>query len=196
MRKLIFVAAFLAATMTAIAVAQGTAKAPQQEMMPFGCSHLTVVQDFRPFAEKVWDVDLWRRKGGMPKQATLEIMKDWRHCAASPRHRAKMKKAWLEAKDAFLDYRKGKMANRRYWDAISPPGLAILEAIAECESGGDPRAVSPDGSFRGKYQFDYGTWASVGGSGDPAAAPEREQDERAAALYRSRGSSPWPVCGI
>ena len=70
-----------------------------------------------------------------------------------------------------------------------------LESIASCESGGDPTAVSSDGAYRGKYQFDRGTWASVGGSGDPAAAPEAEQDYRAALLYQRAGSSPWPVCG-
>jgi Transglycosylase-like domain len=70
-----------------------------------------------------------------------------------------------------------------------------LEAIAACESGGDPTVVSSDGTYRGKYQFDYSTWASVGGSGDPAAAPEAEQDMRAAMLYAQAGSSPWPVCG-
>lgn len=72
---------------------------------------------------------------------------------------------------------------------------ATLTAIASCESGGDPAAVSADGAYRGKYQFDYGTWASVGGSGDPAAAPEAEQDYRAALLYARAGSSPWPNCG-
>jgi hypothetical protein len=72
---------------------------------------------------------------------------------------------------------------------------ATLSAIASCESGGDPTAVSADGAYRGKYQFDYGTWASVGGSGDPAAAPEAEQDYRAALLYARGGSSPWPICG-
>lgn len=75
---------------------------------------------------------------------------------------------------------------------VSP---ATLESIAACESGGDPTAVSSDGSYRGKYQFDFGTWASVGGSGDPAAASEAEQDYRAALLYAQAGSSPWPVCG-
>jgi soluble lytic murein transglycosylase-like protein len=75
---------------------------------------------------------------------------------------------------------------------VSP---ATLDSIAACESGGDPTAVSADGSYRGKYQFDYGTWASVGGSGDPAAAPEAEQDYRAALLYSRGGSSPWPICG-
>jgi hypothetical protein len=72
---------------------------------------------------------------------------------------------------------------------------AVLRSIAACESGGDPHAVGGGGSFRGKYQFDYGTWARVGGSGDPAAAPEAEQDRRAAMLYARAGSSPWPVCG-
>ena len=73
--------------------------------------------------------------------------------------------------------------------------VATLDSIAACESGGDPAAVSADGTYRGKYQFDYGTWASVGGSGDPAAAPEAEQDYRAALLYSRGGSSPWPICG-
>jgi soluble lytic murein transglycosylase-like protein len=81
----------------------------------------------------------------------------------------------------------------------SPESLGVstatLDSIAACESGGNPTAVSPDGTYRGKYQFDYGTWASVGGSGDPAAAPEAEQDYRAAVLYSRAGSSPWPICG-
>jgi hypothetical protein len=81
--------------------------------------------------------------------------------------------------------------------ATLPAGVsqATLDAIGACESGGDPTAVSSDGSYRGKYQFDYGTWESMGGSGDPAAAPEAEQDYRAALLYAQAGSSPWPVCG-
>ena len=70
-----------------------------------------------------------------------------------------------------------------------------LAAIAACESGGDPTAVSPDGTYRGKYQFDQQTWESVGGTGDPAAAPEAVQDEMAARLQAQQGSSPWPVCG-
>lgn len=81
--------------------------------------------------------------------------------------------------------------------ASLPGGISqtTLDAIGACESGGDPTAVSSDGSYRGKYQFDYGTWESVGGSGDPAAAAEQEQDYRAALLYAQSGSSPWPICG-
>jgi hypothetical protein len=84
-------------------------------------------------------------------------------------------------------------------DFASPESFGVsqatLESIAACESGADPTAVSADGTYRGKYQFDTGTWASVGGSGDPAAAPEAEQDMRAAMLYSQSGSSPWPICG-
>jgi transglycosylase-like protein len=77
----------------------------------------------------------------------------------------------------------------------APAASPALEAIAACESGGNPSAIGGGGAYRGKYQFDYGTWASVGGSGDPAAAPEAEQDKRAAMLYSRTGASSWPVCG-
>ena len=86
---------------------------------------------------------------------------------------------------------------RRELFATLPGGvtMATLESIASCESGGDPTAVSSDGTYRGKYQFHPSTWEAVGGSGDPAAAPEAEQDYRAALLLSQSGSSPWPVCG-
>src|SRR5919206_113634 len=71
---------------------------------------------------------------------------------------------------------------------------ATLDRIAECESGGDPRAVSPGGRYRGKYQFSVATWQALGGRGDPAEAPERVQDRMAAKLLRLRGTSPWPNC--
>jgi len=81
----------------------------------------------------------------------------------------------------------------------SPESVGVssstLQAIAACESGGDPTAVSADGTYHGLYQFDYGTWASVGGSGDPGAASPAEQTYRAALLYSRSGSSPWPICG-
>lgn len=91
-----------------------------------------------------------------------------------------------------------KRARAQQGGAITGGGGAAspqLQAIAACESGGNPSAIGGGGSFRGKYQFDYGTWASVGGSGDPAAAPEAEQDARANALLSRSGTSPWPVCG-
>ncbi len=70
-----------------------------------------------------------------------------------------------------------------------------LQRIALCESGGNPRAVSSSGLYRGKYQFAVATWQGLGGTGDPAAAPEAEQDRLAALLYARSGPAPWPVCG-
>ncbi|MBI2684254.1 MAG: transglycosylase family protein [Actinobacteria bacterium] len=72
---------------------------------------------------------------------------------------------------------------------------AVLNRIAQCESGGSITAVSPSGQYRGKYQFDPGIWRNLGGKGDPAQAPEAEQDRVAAKLYAASGAAPWPVCG-
>lgn len=72
---------------------------------------------------------------------------------------------------------------------------ATLQRIAACESGGNPRAIGGGGAYRGKYQFSFGTWASVGGKGDPARASEAEQDRRAAMLLTRSGAGHWPVCG-
>ncbi|MBB4664467.1 transglycosylase family protein [Conexibacter arvalis] len=71
---------------------------------------------------------------------------------------------------------------------------AVLHSIAQCESGGNPRAISPGGTYRGKYQFDRATWAAYGPAGDPARASEAEQDRRALKLYKARGTQPWPNC--
>jgi uncharacterized protein YabE (DUF348 family) len=68
-------------------------------------------------------------------------------------------------------------------------------ALAACESGGNPGAVSASGKYRGLYQFSYATWAGVGGSGDPAAASAGEQTKRAQMLYARSGAGQWPTCG-
>jgi resuscitation-promoting factor RpfB len=72
---------------------------------------------------------------------------------------------------------------------------AALKRIAECESGSNPRAVSPGGRYRGKYQFSIETWENLGGKGDPIDASEATQDRIALKLYRRSGSAPWPSCG-
>lgn len=73
---------------------------------------------------------------------------------------------------------------------------AVLRRIAECESGGDIRAVSSNGMYYGKYQFSKSTWKAQGGKGsNPAEASEAEQDRVALKLYRAEGIDPWPSCG-
>ena len=114
-----------------------------------------------------------------PAPGELGASGEARHAIEREAHRqrrAAVQQARQEARPAF----------------VVPPHL---EAIAQCESGGNPRAIGGGGAYRGKYQFSYSTWAGVGGSGDPAAAPEAEQDRRAAMLYDRSGPGQWPVCG-
>jgi uncharacterized protein YabE (DUF348 family) len=68
-------------------------------------------------------------------------------------------------------------------------------ALARCESGGNPRAVSYAGRYYGLYQFSPATWRSVGGSGLPSQASPQEQTHRAQLLYKKAGAGQWPVCG-
>jgi hypothetical protein len=92
--------------------------------------------------------------------------------------------------------RKLRIAKRRAQPPRPKPVAvpAHLQAIAQCESGGDPTAIGGGGLYRGKYQFSVATWQAVGGTGDPAAAPEAEQDRRAIVLYDTSGPGQWPVC--
>lgn len=73
--------------------------------------------------------------------------------------------------------------------------LGWLASTKSCESGGNYRAISNGGTYRGAYQFSFSTWRTVGGSGDPAAAHPWEQDYRAAKLVTTGGTGHWPVCG-
>lgn len=68
-------------------------------------------------------------------------------------------------------------------------------ALAQCESGGNPRAVNPSGRYFGLYQFSVATWRSVGGSGLPSQASAAEQTYRAKLLYKRAGRGQWPHCG-
>jgi Transglycosylase-like domain len=104
-------------------------------------------------------------------------------------------KHWKRAK---RELKKAKREAKEAKETGGAPDVAVppqLESIAQCESGGDPQAIGGGGMYRGKYQFSTATWAAVGGQGDPAAAPEAEQDRRAAMLYARSGAGQWPVCG-
>ena len=71
-----------------------------------------------------------------------------------------------------------------------------LEAIAACESGGDPSANTRQRVLPRQvpvHAGDVGSGRRHRRTRPPP--PEAEQDKRAAMLYAQRGSSPWPVCG-
>jgi hypothetical protein len=92
------------------------------------------------------------------------------------------------------ELRRARRAARRAREVPASTASPALQAIAACESGGNPTTDTGNG-FYGKYQFTQETWQAVGGSGNPAAASESEQDRRAAALYAQAGARQWPVCG-
>jgi hypothetical protein len=74
--------------------------------------------------------------------------------------------------------------------AHADPASSAWARLRACESGGNYAVAAANGHY-GAYQFDLGTWRSVGGNGDPSAASPAEQDYRALYLYRMRGWQPW-----
>ena len=83
---------------------------------------------------------------------------------------------------------RGRAAPRR---AVPVPPQ--LEAIAQCESGGDPTRRQLDGMYHGKYQFTMGPGPRVGGTGCPAGPRGRAGHARGDAL---RAVRPGPVARL
>ncbi|MBT2369267.1 DUF348 domain-containing protein [Streptomyces sp. ISL-10] len=88
-----------------------------------------------------------------------------------------------------------RVGTRQFPSSVGGADGLDWDALAHCESGGRPGAVDPSGNYGGLYQFDTGTWRSLGGSGRPQDASPEEQTYRAKKLYVQRGASPWPHCG-
>ncbi len=70
----------------------------------------------------------------------------------------------------------------------------VWDALARCESGGNPGAISASGKYYGLFQFSLGTWQAMGGAGLPSDAPASEQLQRAQALQARSGWGQWPAC--
>lgn len=66
-----------------------------------------------------------------------------------------------------------------------------------CESGNDPKAVSPGGTYRGAFQFMRSTWRTSPKSpgGDPIRYRWKTQAVVAVKLKRRDGAGHWPNCG-
>lgn len=70
---------------------------------------------------------------------------------------------------------------------------SVWDRIAACESGGN-WAINTGNGFYGGLQFTLGSWAGVGGSGNPADASRAEQISRAQMLQARQGWGAWPAC--
>ena len=85
--------------------------------------------------------------------------------------------------------------------SASPSQDAFLRCTRahESDSAGGYRAISPDGVYRGAYQFLRSTWNNVARAAgradlvgvDPAAASPADQDQLALFLFRHAGAGPW-----
>ena len=79
--------------------------------------------------------------------------------------------------------------------AAADPSATDWQRLRVCESG-DNYAINTGNGYYGAYQFDLGTWRSVGGTGYPHQASKATQDALALALWRQRGWSPWACASI
>jgi hypothetical protein len=174
---------------TALAMPMTAQAIPQSDMrVPVG-GHLTLASHMQAEHTELAQQRLTRKATRLARRVA-----DERDRGFSPRayrravHDESPARLAARVRDLRRDLKRARRANA---PATASPAL---EAIAACESGGNPSTNTGNGFF-GKYQFTQSTWESVGGSGNPAAASEAEQNKRAAMLYAREGSSPWPVCG-
>ena len=118
--------------------------------------------------------------------------KNWHYvnCTRSFTARAKARKRLMELRE-WRRQHPWLLA----WERLSPWDRQWADNTASCESGGNPTAHNPTGVYHGAMQFDLGTWAEAGGSGDPHTHSLNEQKVRAVWLMHKVGSGRWPVCG-
>jgi len=85
----------------------------------------------------------------------------------------------------------------RIWERTSKRNKRWARNTAECESGGDPKAIGGGGRYRGAFQFLKTTWRTSPKSpgGDPIDYTYKTQAVVAVALKQRAGTGPWPVCG-
>jgi hypothetical protein len=74
------------------------------------------------------------------------------------------------------------------------PRADVWRALAQCESGGNPIAVSADGRYFGAFQFELSSWQLVGMTGNPVDHPYDVQLEAARRLQSVQGWGAWPTC--
>jgi hypothetical protein len=148
-----------------------------------------------------------------PPPAALQDAYDRLHAAAEDSPRVSAGRDVLEhgrPADGRLSWALVRAEAERLWLALHPAlerahatlleprapdwWVAMTAPLRECEAGGN-YATDTGNGYAGAYQFDWSTWAGVGGTGNPAHASPAEQDYRAWRLWSARGFQPWPACG-
>ncbi len=85
----------------------------------------------------------------------------------------------------------------RLWSNVSAKNKRWARRTAECESGGNPKAIGYKGLYRGAFQFMRSTWRTSPKSpgGDPIRYTYKTQAYVAVRLKMRDGAGHWPVCG-
>jgi hypothetical protein len=187
----------LVATMTASLALASTNSSVPSDPYPGSCDGKAVsfhLKRAKALIDTGYDKSRWRDKTPL-KRSEKVALKQHKFCIQIDNVRDHIEKYRKEASEAFKKYRKRKL--KPEWPTPESVGVSksTLDQIASCESHHQSIDDS-SGTYHGLFQFDIGTWGSVGGSGDPHVASEEEQYYRAALLYRKAGPTPWPVCGV
>ncbi len=177
-----------ALTIAMVGLIAAPAKATKVDRCPQQPKVLRTAEGALERARKGWDAEHVSKD-----EDAIARVRTQARCAPTKKGRRHIRDVIADARAAYKGAKVAEEIANAYGD-IDPPGEAYLAGLRACESGGDYSINSGNG-FYGAYQFDFQTWASVGGSGLPSDASPDEQDYRAALLWRSRGSAPWPVCG-
>lgn len=104
--------------------------------------------------------------------------------------RRELRKTYRQLREN-ISYARSPKRPARFAIATNSNGSTNPMVNPACESGGNPQAVDPTGTYWGKYQFDYQTWVAHGGA--PSAygsASEAVQDQIASSVHYDA----WPNC--
>lgn len=107
--------------------------------------------------------------------------------------RQKAAEAARRAKAAQDAARASRSSQQRSTPAQASAGGGILDALARCESGGDPNKNTGNGYY-GAFQFLPATWRSLGYSGLPTDHSYETQREAAGRLIARSGWGQFPGC--
>ena len=132
-------------------------------------------------------------------QAAAEKAAAEKAAADRARREAERQRQQAAAARAAADKRAREVAQRqatkpapRTFDSGIPD--SAFDSLAQCESRGNPLAVSANGRHYGAFQFSLGTWAGLGYEGSPTDYNYEYQREAARKLQARSGWGQWPHC--
>lgn len=144
--------------------------------------------------KQVAAVATWNGKTISAHDALLEVHLQEKAAAELA---AQQQRALQEAEAARLaQIAKARAARAARIRPVQPSviGDDVWSALARCESGGRPTAVSRSGKYFGAFQFSLATWRGIGMTGNPIDYPYEVQLGAAKRLQARSGWGQWPTC--